>query len=249
MSSDTTNFSKHFIAIEVRATGRKSLFTVAQGFLGTGVIIDSFHRAGTVWMLSDCWNIGHHVVVSSSAQLLSKKAGMPSGPAALPVRTLLKRWRMLVGSTSRQQVSTVSGRDTLLREVFTVESQVKVIQLVWFLVLVHGDYFFLCRVHISDWFHCVPKSFFIWHLEVMFHCLPMLFSCINEKLFELFLDNWQPCSVITSKGLLFPIYTVFYFFCYIGFFIVVDYNVFLGHHIANTKLYVVCYSYSSLIQF
>ena len=81
-------------------------------------------------MLSDFWNIGHHAVVSSSAQLLSKKAGRPSGSAASPVRTLLKRRRMLVGWTSRQQVSSVSGRDTLLREVFTVESQVKVIQLV-----------------------------------------------------------------------------------------------------------------------
>ena len=87
--------------------GRKSLFTVALGFLGTGVIIDFFHRAGTVRVLSVCWNIGHHAVVSCSAQLLGKKSWQ-----AIRAYGLARTYSTIETSDAvRVNFQAVSGRD------------------------------------------------------------------------------------------------------------------------------------------
>lgn len=47
---------------------------MAQGFLGTGVLIDFFHKAGAVWVSKDSMNVGHYADVNSSAQLLSEES-------------------------------------------------------------------------------------------------------------------------------------------------------------------------------
>lgn len=64
--------SKHLITPKVKATGLKSLFPV-EDTLGTGMIIDFFHKVGTVWLSIDSWNMGNQAAIS-------KTACKPSGP-------------------------------------------------------------------------------------------------------------------------------------------------------------------------
>ncbi len=73
-------FSKHFMTIEVRATGLKSLFSDGQGFLAIGIMTEFFQTADTVCRSTDCWKMGHHVGVSSSAHAFKSSAEIPSGP-------------------------------------------------------------------------------------------------------------------------------------------------------------------------
>ena len=86
-------------------------------------------------MLSDFWNIGHHAVVSSSAQLLSKKSWQAVRACGL-ARTYSTKETADAGRVDFQAAGVISvwqglqNPVTLLREVLTVESQVKVIQLV-----------------------------------------------------------------------------------------------------------------------
>lgn len=52
------NFS--ILSIEVKA-GQESLFTVAQSFLGTGVMINFFHKAGAVCLKTvGIWDTSRH---------------------------------------------------------------------------------------------------------------------------------------------------------------------------------------------
>ena len=83
-------FSKHFTTIEVRATGLKSLFSIGQGFSGTGMMMDFFQMAGTVHESTDRWKTGHHAGVSSSAEVFKRRAEMSSGPVDFFVHTCLK---------------------------------------------------------------------------------------------------------------------------------------------------------------
>ena len=43
----STTFSRHFMATEVSATGRKSFMQVVCGFLGTDMMMDFFKSSGT----------------------------------------------------------------------------------------------------------------------------------------------------------------------------------------------------------
>lgn len=76
-----TNFSRHFIMIEVSARGWKWLSSDGWGFIGTGTVVDVFHSGGTVAVLRDSKNS------DSTAQSLTPdgtRAWMPSGPASFP---------------------------------------------------------------------------------------------------------------------------------------------------------------------
>ena len=49
----TMIFSRQFITMEDRATGKQSLFSLGEGFWERGVMIVFFHRGGSVWECTD----------------------------------------------------------------------------------------------------------------------------------------------------------------------------------------------------
>ena len=79
----STSFSRHFMATEVSATGRKSFMQVVCGFLGTGMIMDFLKSSGTTAWASVLLKISVYTSASSAAQAFRTLGDTPSGPAAL----------------------------------------------------------------------------------------------------------------------------------------------------------------------
>ena len=66
----------------VRATGRKSLNSTGLGLLGTGLIIDFFHRAGMAFELNDRLNSLAKIPENCSLHAFSTLPLRLSGPVA-----------------------------------------------------------------------------------------------------------------------------------------------------------------------
>ena len=95
-----TSLSRHFMTIEVRATGLKSFlfflsfffsfFFFGARLLGTGMMWDVFLKNGTVCVQSESWNRGHQRGASSLAHVFKSTAEKPSGPVAFLAHVFLK---------------------------------------------------------------------------------------------------------------------------------------------------------------
>ena len=72
----------------IRTTGRKSLSSIGLGLLGTGQIIDFFHRAGMVFEMIDKLNSLAKTPDSCSLHTFSTLPLRLSGPVALLMLSL-----------------------------------------------------------------------------------------------------------------------------------------------------------------
>lgn len=79
--------------------------------------------------------------------------------------------------------------------------------------------------------------------EVKRFCSALVSSC-----FYFFLNFYQTCSVFIAECLLFPIYALFGFFCYIGLVIRIYDNLLLSYHIIDAEFHVVSYSICCLVK-
>ena len=79
----STNRSKHFITIGVKATGQKSFNSFGVRDFGTGGMIEVFQSDGTTQSLKDHENNMLKMYDNWSTQFLSNFPPIPSGPTAL----------------------------------------------------------------------------------------------------------------------------------------------------------------------
>merc|ERR1712035_163550 len=94
-----TTLSKHFMMVEVSATGRKSLRHVMAGFFGTGIIVADLKHGGTTAWFSEVLKMSVSTWASWSAHSLISRPGMLSGPAAFRALTFRRALRTAVVSS------------------------------------------------------------------------------------------------------------------------------------------------------
>lgn len=90
-NSQTINFSRHFVTLEVRATGLLSLFSLGTVFYGSGVMID-FQKSVDSHTVPSLWKTAEtQAGVSSSVHVFKRKAETSSGTVALLMIIVLKK--------------------------------------------------------------------------------------------------------------------------------------------------------------
>jgi hypothetical protein len=77
-----TSLSKHFMAIGVRVTGRKSFIQVSLVFLGTGTMVVCLKHVGITDWIRERLKMSVKTLASWSVHALSMHPGNPSGPRA-----------------------------------------------------------------------------------------------------------------------------------------------------------------------